>query len=109
LHTLESEKVDFHVNGSISDSLPHILNISFPGTDVEALLVNLDMAGISVSSGSACTAGSIEPSHVLVALFGVNSEKVRNSIRFSFGFGNKVDEVREAAKETARIVHRFQK
>ncbi len=59
--------------------LPHILNISFPGTDVESLLVNLDMAGIAVSSGSACTAGSIEPSHVLVAMFG----KDRTNTKFN--------------------------
>jgi len=108
LQTLYAENVHFLVNGSLDASLPHIINISFPGTDVEAMLVNLDMAGISASSGSACTAGSIEPSHVLVAMFGPNSERIRNSIRFSFGSGNKMNEVSEAAKETARIVHRLQ-
>ena len=66
---------------------PHILNISFPGTDIESLLVNLDMAGIAVSSGSACTAGSLDPSHVLTAMFGEGSSKLRNSVRFSFGIG----------------------
>ncbi|MCJ8006929.1 cysteine desulfurase family protein [Lederbergia wuyishanensis] len=108
IETLKSEQVDFHINGSNARSLPHILNISFPMTDVEAMLVNLDMAGISASSGSACTAGSIEPSHVLVAMYGPDSERIRNSIRFSFGFGNKLEGVREAAKETANIVRRFQ-
>ena len=62
--------MEFEVNGNLETSLPHVLNISFPGTDVESLLVNLDLAGIAVSSGSACTAGSIDPSHVLVAMFG---------------------------------------
>ncbi|MBS4199768.1 cysteine desulfurase [Bacillus sp. FJAT-49732] len=109
IETLKSEQVDFYVNGSNDRSLPHIVNISFPGADVEAMLVNLDMAGISASSGSACTAGSIEPSHVLVAMYGSESERIRNSIRFSFGFGNKIEGVKEAAKETARIVRRFQK
>ena len=62
--------VEFDINGMLEYSLPHVLNLSFPGTNVEAMLVNLDLAGIAVSSGSACTAGSIEPSHVLVAMFG---------------------------------------
>ncbi len=70
----------------MKNSLPHVLNLSFPGTNVEAMLVNLDLAGIAVSSGSACTAGSIEPSHVLVAMFGEESERLTNSIRFSFGY-----------------------
>ena len=60
----------------LENSLPHVLNLSFPGTNVEAMLVNLDMAGIAVSSGSACTAGSIDPSHVLVAMFGEKSEQI---------------------------------
>ena len=53
--------------------LPHVLNVSFKGMEVESLLVNLDMAGLCVSSGSACTAGSIDPSHVLLRC----SEKMR--------------------------------
>ncbi|MBS4194783.1 cysteine desulfurase family protein [Lederbergia citri] len=108
LETLKSEHINFQVNGSNIHVLPHIVNISFPGTDVEAMLVNLDMAGISASSGSACTAGSIEPSHVLVAMYGPDSERTRNSIRFSFGLGNELDGIVEAGKETAKIVHRFQ-
>ena len=52
-----------------------MLNISFTGMNIEPFLVNLDLAGIAVSSGSACTAGSIDPSHVLVAMFGKDSIK----------------------------------
>ncbi len=63
-------RIEFEENGSLEHGLPHVLNLSFPGTDVESMLVNLDMSGIAVSSGSACTAGSIEPSHVLVAMYG---------------------------------------
>ena len=77
----------------LEKSLPHVLNLSFPGTHVEAMLVNLDLAGIAVSSGSACTAGSIEPSHVLVAMFGEESDKLKNSIRFSFGFTNTEEQI----------------
>ncbi len=107
LQTLDDEKVDFTINGSTEESIPHLLNISFPGTDVESLLVNLDLAGIAASSGSACTAGSVEPSHVLTAMFGDGSERTRNSIRFSFGLGNTKEEAIEAAKRTAEIVRRL--
>ena len=105
----EQADIDFKLNGEIQFTLPHILNVSFAGTDVESLLVNLDMAGISVSSGSACTAGSINPSHVLVAMYGENASELRNSIRFSFGYGVTVEEVKEAATLTAKVVKRLVK
>jgi cysteine desulfurase len=101
--------VSFTINSSLENSLPHVLNLSFPGTDVEAMLVNLDIAGIAASSGSACTAGSIEPSHVLVAMFGKDSEQIRNSIRFSFGLHNTEDQIIHIANETAKIVKRLTK
>ncbi|MGZ4160934.1 MAG: cysteine desulfurase family protein [Neobacillus sp.] len=106
---LREQHVGFHLNGSLEFSLPHVLNLSFPGTNVEAMLVNLDLAGIAVSSGSACTAGSIEPSHVLVAMFGKESERLINSIRFSFGYNTTKEQVMMAAEETARIVNRLKK
>ncbi|MFX3674472.1 MAG: cysteine desulfurase family protein [Paenisporosarcina sp.] len=99
----------FQVNGDKKSSLPHILNVSFKGTDVESLLVNLDMSGLSVSSGSACTAGSIDPSHVLVAMFGENAKELRNSIRFSFGYGVALEDVREAATKTVQVIKRLVK
>ncbi|WP_432355171.1 cysteine desulfurase family protein [Sporosarcina sp. A2] len=86
--------------------LPHIFNVSFPGTDIESLLVNLDMDGVSVSSGSACTAGTLEPSHVLLAMFGEDSPRLRNSVRFSFGYGLTEEDVVEAAYRVATIVKR---
>ncbi|MCA9723975.1 MAG: aminotransferase class V-fold PLP-dependent enzyme, partial [Kurthia sp.] len=99
--------IHFKVNGQVENGLPHVLNISFAGMDVESFLVNLDMAGVAVSSGSACTAGSIDPSHVLVAMFGKDSAELRNSIRFSFGYGLTDDTVAEAAKRTVDIVQRL--
>lgn len=109
IQVLQGQKVDFLLNGTLDDSLPHVLNLSFPGTNVEAMLVNLDLAGIAASSGSACTAGSIEPSHVLVAMFGKNSERLGNSIRFSFGFDTTEEQVVKAAQETAKIAIRVKK
>jgi cysteine desulfurase len=109
MERLRQLDVEFDRNGSLEYSLPHVLNLSFPGTSVEAMLVNLDLAGIAVSSGSACTAGSIEPSHVLVAMFGKQSERLTNSIRFSFGFNTTTEEVIKAAEETAKVVTRLKK
>ncbi|AAU24383.1 cysteine desulfurase family protein [Bacillus licheniformis] len=105
--TLEAEGVSFDVNGSRRHSLPHILNLYFPGVSVESLLVNLDMAGIAVSSGSACTAGSVLPSHVLSAMFGEEDDRLTSSVRISFGFGNTEEQVERAAKELAKVVKRL--
>jgi cysteine desulfurase len=109
MERLRDLDVAFEVNGTLEHSLPHVLNLSFPGTSVETMLVNLDLAGIAVSSGSACTAGSIEPSHVLVAMFGNQSERLINSIRFSFGFNTTMEEIITAAEETAKVVIRLKK
>ncbi|RLQ98324.1 cysteine desulfurase family protein [Falsibacillus albus] len=107
LQILSEKGIDYRLNGFLDESLPHVLNLSFPGTDVEAMLVNLDLEGIAASSGSACTAGSIEPSHVLVAMFGNHSERLRNSIRYSFGLNNTLDQIKLAAEKTAAIIHRL--
>lgn len=106
---LAAHNIEFSINGLLEKSMPHVLNLSFPGTNVEAMLVNLDLAGIAVSSGSACTAGSIEPSHVLVAMFGKESDVLINSIRFSFGFNTTEAQIIKTAEETARIVSRLTK
>ncbi|WKT75496.1 cysteine desulfurase family protein [Lysinibacillus fusiformis] len=109
LDVFSQEKIAFHINGDEEQSLPHVLNISFEGMEVESFLVNLDMAGICVSSGSACTAGSIDPSHVLVAMFGQGTEELRNSIRFSFGQDLTEKDIRDAAEKTAQIVKKLAK
>ena len=109
IEQLKKENIDFKVNGHETDVLPHVLNVTFNGTDVESFLINLDMAGVLVSSGSACTAGSIDPSHVLVAMFGQNAVELRSSIRFSFGLGITEEQVIEAGKRTADIVARLVK
>ncbi|PYZ98791.1 cysteine desulfurase NifS [Alteribacter lacisalsi] len=103
------KELDFQVNGSREHSLPHILNVSFPGANVESMLTNLDIAGIAASSGSACTAGSIEPSHVLSAMFTDDPERSRSAVRFSFGEGLSEEDVKTAAERTAAIVARLVK
>lgn len=101
--------IDFKVNGHQHDVLPHVLNVTFKGTDVESFLINLDMAGVYVSSGSACTAGSIDPSHVLVAMFGKAAPELRSSIRFSFGQGLTDELIVEAGQRTVEIIKRLVK
>lgn len=83
---------DMTVNGDVEHRLPNISNISFRFIEGEGLLINLDMQGIAVSTGSACSSGSLEPSPVIRAL-GRNDELARGAIRFSFGTGNTVDDV----------------
>lgn len=104
----DEENIHYLENGSNEYFLPHILNVSFPGVKTEVLLVNLDIAGIAASSGSACTAGSHEPSHVLAAMFG-EDERTKSSVRFSFGLGNELEDIEYAARETAKIVKRLAK
>lgn len=79
-------------NGKRSSRLPNISNISFRGVEGEGLLINLDMQGIAVSTGSACSSGSLEPSPVIRAL-GRDDELARGAIRFSFGRFNTVEDV----------------
>jgi cysteine desulfurase len=74
-------------NGDHELRLPNISNISFPGIEGEGLLINLDMQGIAVSTGSACSSGSIEPSQVIRAL-GRDDALSRSAVRFSFGREN---------------------
>ncbi|HWL27050.1 MAG TPA: cysteine desulfurase family protein [Ureibacillus sp.] len=107
IQQLMNDNITFEVNGNSEHTLQHVLNISFKGMEVESFLVNLDMSGVYASSGSACTAGSIDPSHVLVAMYGNNAEELRNSIRFSFGLGLTDEQIIEAAKRTSTIVKRL--
>ncbi|WP_404453157.1 cysteine desulfurase [Virgibacillus necropolis] len=107
LETLEQAEVNFELNGDRENAVPSIINISFPDTDVEQLLTNFDLSGIAASSGSACTAGSVEPSHVLSAMYGSESVRTTNSIRFSFGLHNKKEDIVDAAERVASIVKRL--
>ncbi|CAN5574949.1 cysteine desulfurase NifS [soil metagenome] len=83
---------DAVLNGDRVLRLPNISNISFPGVEGEGLLINLDMQGIAVSTGSACSSGSLEPSPVIRAL-GRDDSHARSAIRFSFGKYNSMDDI----------------
>ncbi|HZG56410.1 cysteine desulfurase family protein [Paenibacillus sp.] len=96
----------FVVNGHPTERLPHVLNVSFPGASTESVLMNLDLEGIAAASGSACSSGSLRPSHVLLAM-GLPEERVRSAVRFSFGEGNCLKSVTFAAEKVATIVRRL--
>jgi cysteine desulfurase len=106
---LNAEGIIYEVNGKEGAFLPHIINISFKGVTSEPLLVNLDLEKVAASSGSACTAGSFIPSHVLAAMYGDDDPKVHSALRFSFGYGNTNEQITEVAKRTAMIINRIKK
>ena len=107
INALSEKEVEFKINGRLEDNIGSIINLSFPGTQVESLLTNLDLEKIAASSGSACTAGSLQSSHVLVAMYQEDSERIHNSIRFCFGYGQTIEQMEEAAERIARIVKRL--
>ena len=91
------------INGSVNSRLPGTTNISFECIEGEALLINLDMQGIAISTGSACSSGSLDPSHVLMAM-GIPHEIIHGSLRFSFGYENTMDDVDYVMKHLPKIV-----
>ncbi len=91
-----------------SKRLPNNADFSFEYIEGESILFSLDLAGIAVSSGSACSSGSLEPSHVLLAL-GVPEELAHGSIRFTFGKENTVEEVDYTVDKLKEIVDRLRK
>jgi cysteine desulfurase len=91
-------------NGPIDDQqrLPQTLNLAFPGIDGNALLIQLDLAGVAVSLGSACASGSTRPSPTLMAMR-VPDDRLRSSIRLSLGASTSANEVEEAVVRIARV------
>lgn len=94
------------INGHPEHRLSHIINISFPECGTETMLMNLDMEGIAVASGSACTSGSLEPSHVLKAM-NLSEETLSSAIRFSMGMGNTTNNIKFTAQKIGTILERL--
>jgi cysteine desulfurase len=91
-----------------SGRAPHLLSVAAPGADSEALLMHLDLAGIAASSGSACSTGAVEPSHVLVAM-GVPRDLALGAIRFSFGRESTMEDVDRAVEVVPTVVAKVRK
>ena len=94
---------DFYLNSTPS-AFPYVVNLGFPKRNKETLLTQLDLAGFAVSTGSACTAGAVAPSHVLEATFGQDSHRLKESIRISFSENNTIEEVTLLSKKLIEIV-----
>ncbi len=108
IDSLTGAGIDFKVNGPLKeDALNHVLNLWFPGVSTYALQTNLDLAGFAISGGSACTAGSMEPSHVLTAMYGADSPRIAESIRISFGAFTTVMDIAQFIDALEKIVTRL--
>jgi cysteine desulfurase len=94
------------VNGSGAPRVPNTSNISFERVEAESLLIALDLEGIAVSTGSACSSGTLEPSHVLKAM-GFPAHRTQNSIRFSLGLGNTEAEIDRVLAALPGIVEKL--
>jgi len=105
-HGITDRVPDCRVLGLAPRRLPGTLCVGFPGVDAEQLLMALDLLGVAASTGSACTADTLEPSHVLTAM-GVEGELARGAIRFSLGRGNTENEIDEAIGIVAEAVSRI--
>jgi cysteine desulfurase len=99
---------DLVVNGPGSGNAPHVLSVSVAGADSEALLMHLDLAGVAASSGSACSTGAVEPSHVLMAM-GVPRELALGAIRFSLGRESTTEDVARVAEVMPGVVAKVRK
>jgi cysteine desulfurase len=94
------------LNGAPTPRVPNTTNISFDGVEAESLLIALDLEGFAVSTGSACSSGTLEPSHVLRAM-GLPSHRTQNSIRFSLGLGNTEEQVDALLAKLPAVVEKL--
>ncbi len=95
-------------NGHPTERLPHTANLAFAGVEAESLILALDLQGVAVSSGAACSSGSLEPSHVLEAM-GLPRERVEGSVRFSLGRGTTPEEIGRVLEILPPIVERMRR
>jgi cysteine desulfurase len=99
---------DCRLNGPVSQRLAGHLNIAFPGVEGDALLMGMNARGICASSGSACTTGTAEPSHVLKAM-GLSKKLLKSSVRLTLGRFTTEDEIREVIRIIPELVNRLQR
>jgi cysteine desulfurase len=97
---------DVFLHGESTGRIPNILSVSFKGVEGESVILSLDLKGVAVSSGSACTSGTLEPSHVLSAM-GIPPEIAQGGVRFSFGRDNTAEDVDYVASILPEIVRRL--
>ena len=106
IEEIEKNIKDVHLNGDRIDRLPGNANFSFKGIDAGQLLLTLDSYGICASAGSACTSGSLEPSHVLIAI-GLKEQYAQGTLRMSFGKDNTKEDVEFLVKCIKNSINRL--
>jgi cysteine desulfurase len=105
---VQERVADIVFNGDQARRLAHLSNISFRFIEGEGLLISLDLQGVAVSTGSACSSGTVEPSPVIQAL-GRNDELARGAIRFSFGKDNTEEDVDYVVDALSDVVARLRR
>jgi cysteine desulfurase len=105
LERLGASIPDLRLNGPATDRIGNTLNLTFPGVLGESMLIALDLEGVEVSMGSACAAGAVEPSHVLLAM-GLGRDEARSSLRLSLGWSTTAAEIERAAEIIALVWRR---
>ena len=103
LQLVSSQISGVEVFGDLENRLPNTLNLGFEGVEGDTLLIGLDIAGVAVSTGSACSSGTGLPSPVLTAM-GIPTDKINSSIRFSLGRSNTIAEIEQAVEILVRTV-----
>ncbi|EOL47120.1 cysteine desulfurase family protein [Enterococcus caccae] len=107
LTELDKAQIDYRINGNPENKLAHILNLQFKGVASDLLLMHLDLQGIAISTGSACTAGTVDPSHVLQAMYGKNDPAIKESVRISFGLGNDDAQIKRLTAILIDIINKI--
>ncbi|AGY81447.1 cysteine desulfurase family protein [Carnobacterium inhibens] len=109
IEQLTQSGIEFELNGNKENQLEHIMSLWIKHVSSEQLLMSLDLAGIAVSAGSACTAGNIDPSHVLLAMYGEKSPIVGETIRVSFGLGTTSEQITYLAEQLIKLSLRLKR
>lgn len=104
---LNNAKIVFQINGHPENKLKHIFNLRLNGISSDLLLMNLDLQGVAISTGSACSAGVVKASHVLEAMYGKNHPATKESIRISFGLGIEKKQIEQFCTQLITIVQRI--
>lgn len=107
---LNDNDIEFVVNGTVDNNpLQHVFNVWIKGIASDVILANMDLAGFAISAGSACTAGNIEPSHVLVAMYGNEKNRSSESIRISFGKFTTSEEIDFFSEALVKVIKRIKR
>jgi cysteine desulfurase len=105
---LQEALPDLVIAGEAGTRAPHILSVLIPGATSEAMLIQLDQAGVAASGGSACSSGAVDPSHVHAAM-GIPRDLALGAIRFSLGRGTTVQDLERAAETLPGVVAKVRK